>query len=179
MIYKINSLTNPSGATNSNFVIDSSRFKVDLEIELPLYGTAKDFEMVDTLGFTFKESISEDVESVLFRSYTSNGFPVDIDLQVYFTDSAYVKLDSMVIPNQLIIASATVNPLTGIVTAPYTKIYDATFTKARLENLKKVKHMILDAEAATYNGGTTDVKIYSDYRLDVKFGLQLQIKKKL
>ncbi len=177
LIYKVNSLSNPSGPTHTNFVIDSSRFKVDMEIDLPLWGTAKDFVLMDTIPFTMDPKISDDVESALLRTYNSNGFPIDINMQIYFVDTLYTKLDSLVIPNQLIIKSGNVNA-SGIVTSPTEKIYDAVVTKARLQKMKTTKYMLIKAMASTTYGGA-NVKIYSNYRLDVKMGLQVQIKKKI
>ena len=180
LIYKINSLTNPAGGvTHSNFVIDTSRFKVDMEIELPLWGTAMNFVLADTIPFEISETIPDEVESVLIRTYNSNGFPFDVDMQVYFVDSLYAKLDSLVIPNQLILNSATVNSTTGKVISPTATIYDGVLSKARLANLETSKFLLIKAIANTTNGGTTNVKIYSDYKIDVKLGLQVQVKAKI
>ncbi len=180
VIYKINSLSNPpSLPVQKNFVIDTSRFKVDLELDLPLYGTAKDFTLMDTLAFTMDSSISSNVVSALFRIYNSNGFPFDINMQAYFTDSLYHKLDSLIIPNQLILQSAIVSPTTGMVISPTQKTYDANVSQARFLHLKTSKHILLKAVAATTNGGNTNVKIYANYKLDVKLGVQVQIKTKI
>ncbi|MES2140708.1 MAG: hypothetical protein V4511_13450 [Bacteroidota bacterium] len=179
LIYKINSQTNPAGgSTHNNFVIDTSRFKVDMEIELPLWGTAMNFVLVDTMPFEISQTIPDEVESAMIRTYNSNGFPFDVDLQVYFVDSVYTKLDSLVIPNQLILRSATVNSTTGKVIAPTSSVYDGTLTKPRLLNLKTSKHLMIKAVANTTNNGTTNVKIYSDYKLDLKIGIQVQVNAK-
>lgn len=177
LIYKITSQTNPAGgSTHSNFVIDTSRFKADMEVDLPLYGTAMDFLLVDTLPFKITQTIPKEVESALIRTYNSNNFPFDVDMQVYFVDSVYTKLDSLVIPNQLVLKSGTVNSITGIVTSPTENIYDATLNKTRLDNLKTSKYLLIRALANTTNGGTTNVKIYSDYKINVKIGIQVQVK---
>jgi hypothetical protein len=177
--YQISSLTNPSGPSHNNFVLDSSYFKVDMEVKLPLWGTAKDFTLIDTLPITLDKSIPENIESALFRIYNSNGFPFDIAMQAYFTDTLYKKLDSLVIPNQLILQSATVNAVTGIVISPTPKTYDAVVNHARLLNLKNAKHVLLKAAVATTNGGKINVKIYSNYKIDVKLGMQLKLKAKI
>jgi hypothetical protein len=178
-IYKIDSKTNPAGSTHSNFILDSSRFKVDMEVLLPLWGTAKDFILIDTADFELGEDLTDEVESATIRTFNSNGFPMDVAMQVYFTDSLYTKLDSLIDPYQLILKSATVNPLTGKVTNPTNKIYDVMINHARVAKLKNAKHMLIKAVATTTSGGNVNVKIYSDYKIDVKLGLQAQIKKKL
>jgi hypothetical protein len=100
-------------------------------------------------------------------------------MQAYFTDSLYHKLDSLIIPNQLILQSAIVSPTTGMVISPTQKTYDANVSQARFLHLKTSKHILLKAVAATTNGGNTNVKIYANYKLDVKLGVQVQIKTKI
>ena len=180
LIYKITSQTNPAGGiTHSNFVIDTSRFKADMEVELPLWGTAMNFILQDTIPFEFSSTIPEEVDYALVRTFNSNGFPFDVDLQIYFVDSLYTKLDSLVIPNQLVLRSGMVSPITGKVTSPTSTIFDAVLTKPRLIHLKPAKNIILKAIANTANGGVTNVKIYSDYKIDFKLGLQVQVKAKI
>lgn len=178
-IYKIDSKTNPSGATHNNFILDTSRFKVDMEVQLPLYGTAKDFILIDTADFKLEENLTEEIESATIRTFNSNGFPIDVAMQVYFVDSTYKALDSLVNPYQLILKSAIVNPVTGKVVSPTEKIFDATITHERVNKLKRAKYLLIKATATTTSGGNTNVKIYANYKIDVKLGVQAQIKKKI
>ena len=178
-IYKIDSKTNPSGATHNNFILDTSRFKVDLEVQLPLWGTAKDFVLIDTADFKLEENLTSEVESATIRTFNSNGFPMDVAMQVYFADSTYKKLDSLVIPYQLILRSALVNPVTGKVVSPTEKIYDVSISGERVAKLKTAKYLLIKATATTTSGGNTNVKIYTNYKIDVKLGVQAQIKKKI
>lgn len=178
-IYKIDSKTNPGGATHNNFILDSSRFKVDMEVELPLWGTAKDFVLIDTAEFKMEENLATEIESATIRTYNSNGFPMDVAMQVYFADSLYKPIDSLVIPYQLILKSALVNPSTGKVVAPTEKVYDATLNQARASRLKNAKYLLIRANATTTSGGNTNVKIYANYKIDLKLGIQAQIRKKI
>ncbi len=178
-IYKIDSKTNPNGATHNNFVLDSSRFKVDMEVELPLWGTAKNFVLLDTAEFKMEEQLTDQIESATIRTYNSNGFPLDVAMQIYFTDSLYKKLDSLVLPYQLILKSAVVNPTTGKVVNPTEKVYDVLLTRERVNNLKTVSHILTKAVASTVSGGNTNIKIYSNYKIDLKIGIQAKLKKKL
>lgn len=179
IIYKIDSKTNPTGATHNNFILDTSRFKVDMEVQLPLWGTAKDFVLIDTADFKLEQNLTEEVESATIRTYNSNGFPMDIAMQVYFADSTYKKLDSLIIPYQLILKSAIVNPGTGKVVSPTEKIYDITLTQDRVRKLKTAKYLLIKANATTTSGGNTNVKIYANYKIDVKLGVQAKIRKKI
>ncbi len=175
IVYKINASTNPSGGNQNNFILDTSRYQMDVEFELPLYGTAKNFLLVDSIPFTFSSDIPDELVSGLIRTYNSNGFPIDIDLQVYFVDSLYNTLDSLVSPHQILLKSGNVDIATGRVTSATQTIFDATLTTARFNKLKKAKNLIIKGIANTTNLGNTNVKIYSDYKLDFKLGIQAQL----
>src|SRR3569832_1646182 len=141
-----------------------------MEVQLPLWGTAKDFVLIDTAEFKFEENLATEIESATIRTYNSNGFPIDIALQVYFADSLYKPIDSLVIPYQLILKSAIVNPITGKVVSPTEKVYDALLTQERARKLKTAKYLLIKANATTTSGGNTNVKIYANYKIDVKLG---------
>lgn len=176
IVYKLDAFTNIGGPTQNNFILDTSRFQMDVEFELPLYGTAKNFVLVDSMPFSFNEDVPDEVESGLIRTYNSNGFPIDINLQVYFVDSLYNTLDSLVSPSQILLKSGTVNATTGRVTSATPTTFDATINKARLLKLKNAKNIVIRGSASTTNSGTTDVKIYSDYTLGFKLGVQVQMR---
>ncbi len=179
-IYSGTGTSNPAGATHANFVLDSSRCKIAIEADLPLYGTASNFVLQDTIQFSPGSFVTSNVQSALFQIYTSNGMPIDVNMQIYFTDSLYHKLDSLVIPNQLIIRSGVLNAA-GIVIAPTQYTYRTTLTKARLAKLGNATHLLIKDVESTTNKGATNVKIYSNYRIDLKLGMEvlLQVQQKL
>lgn len=169
-VVDVDGLTNPAGGTSSNFVIDTNRLAVDVQVELPLYGRAWDFRLADTLDFEFGEDADMGmVEFMLFRVNTDNGFPVDGTMQVYFLDGGNNVLDSLLIPSQQVIAAAPVGPgpdyrVTGTVPARVETIIE----QPRLSNLEPTKRIVVVARLATITNGTEIVKIYSDYFLDVR-----------
>ena len=174
-IYSANGTSNPAGPTHKNFIIDTSVCKVYLEADLPLYGTASNFVLMDTVAFSPGSFVTSNIQSALFRIYSSNGMPIDVNMQIYFTDSLYKKLDSLIIPNQLILKSGVLNAA-GVVIAPTQNTFNAVVTKARLSNLANAKYVIIKNTESTTNGGSTNVKIYSNYKVDIKIGMEVQAK---
>lgn len=176
-IYNVQTLSNPNGVPASgsrNFVTDQSQFKVDMELNMPLYGGAWDFLFVDTMTFDLGENNLDNVNTLTLRNFVNNGFPFDVAMNIDFVDSAYVVKQTLN-PNATysdVIPSANINVSTGKVTSANQKTTDFTFNKTQLDNLKNVKYIILRAKGNTTNNGTTDVKIYSDYKLDVKMGIK-------
>lgn len=178
--YHVAGLSNPFGnpVTDQNFVIDSSRFGVDVEVELPMYGSAWDFQLQDTLDFSFGTDIDK-LEWVLFKINTLNGFPVDATMQIYFADSLYSIKDSLIVNSPLdqVISSGIVgSPPDYKVISPTHKYVSSLLSKERLAHLSTVKKLLVYCKLATVNNGLDIVKFYSDYNIDVKVGVQAQAK---
>ncbi|MBL0049651.1 MAG: hypothetical protein IPP32_16320 [Bacteroidetes bacterium] len=136
IIYNVASLTNPlSMPPQINFVDAGSKLKANVEVVLPMFGNAKDFTFEDTVKFKFQKV--DNIESILFRAFAVNDFPMGISMQVYFTDSMYHKIDSL-FQDVNVLPSATVSfpvnsPQTSV---PNQKTTDVTFNRARALALK-------------------------------------------
>ncbi len=168
--------TNPNGNVVKNFVEDVSRMAVEAKLELPFYGTANGFILQDTFDLDFGEDLSN-VEWLLFKVYTKNMFPIDGDIQLFFCDSNYVQLDSLLNPLEQTLVAATPGPAPDyIVTQPREKTVTQTIQGSRLNNLEITKHIIVRARLDTYNSATQLVKIYSYYKLGLRLSAQVQFK---
>ena len=182
IIYKVFSKSNPSGPPtppNTNFVLDSSNFKVDIEIQLPLWGTARGFTLQDTLE-NFSLPDAENIDFFLLRLHVENGYPCDVKVQVYFADENYSRLDSLItsaVPVILISADVDGN---GVVTGP-PKVKDLDFLieKERMAQLTAMKHVLVRGDAYSTNNAQTNVKIYANYRLFLKLGAKTKLHLKL
>jgi hypothetical protein len=178
IIYKLNSFSNTPLPSIRNFVIDSSQFTIDMNLYLPLHGRAFDFIFQDTLDFKF-DKISE-LDNVLIRTYINNGFPIDIYVQAYFvyhdtTTNVTNYLDSLVVPSQIFMRSANIDLASGRVTSPSSKTTDVVADRIRMARISSANKVLIRATGASTNNGTPNVKIYSDYTIEVKIGVQTQI----
>ncbi len=169
--------TNPLGnPLAQNFVIDTSRISLDVEAELPLYGSAWDFVLQDTIDFDMGGNVNN-LEWVKFKTNTLNGFPIDVIMQVYFADSANIKLDSMFVPAEQVINSGIIGPAPDYkVITPTHKASTVQINQDKLSHLGNTKKLIIHAHLSTANNGATVIKFYSDYDIDVKIGVQAQLK---
>jgi hypothetical protein len=184
-IFGIEGRSNPVGPPvppATNFMTDQSRFKIDMEVELPLEGFAYGFSIVDTLDFEFGENI-EEVEKVLFRINVENGFPVDLRMQMVFLDQFLIPVDTMLSIYSNLVASGSVGA-NGKVSSPTTKITDVTYNRARIENLNKAKYVIVRGESNTLNASGANpsnpiIKLYDDYFFNVRVGMKVEGRVKL
>jgi hypothetical protein len=173
VIYRVNAISNPAGNVIQNFVLDTSRLRINVEVELPLYGRAQDFSLIDTTAFELKDI--DNIESLTIRTDVTNGFPFEAGCQIYFLDENFMLLDSLLKPYQNIIPSAAIDA-SGKVTVPAHLTTDIVIEQSLLPNVLKSKNVVIKSTASTANNGTTHVKIYSDYRFAVKLGAKAKLK---
>ena len=165
--------TNPNGR-NVNFLLDTSRIAMDMHVELPFYGTADNFKIKDTVPFSYNDL--DNVEALTLRIALENGFPLESSIQLVFADSAMQSLDTLFTQNEVVIASGVVDPVTERVTIPGKKLHDIVFSPERISKILNAKHIFIVSSATTFNNGSTNVKIYNDYKLKVKIGAIAKMK---
>jgi len=169
----ITGMSNPSGAPASNFATALSRFDINAQVELPLYGKCN-IVLQDTTSATFGTDI-DNAEYIEFRLNTQNGFPAQAITQLFFVDSLYHVLDSLLTPEQEILGAALAGG------APDYRVYQSThaltdiiFVKSRIEGIKNTKRIIIRGKLATSQNGNQIVKFYNDYSLEVRLAARVK-----
>lgn len=163
------------GTVYTNFITDSSQFKIDMELDLPLEGTASNFVFQDTVPYSFDINNPDQIKSITVRAYIDNGFPIDVGMRLAFVDSAYNVIDELVNPvYQLVMPSASIGA-NGMVSSSTSSSHDFVIPTSVISQVKKVKHILIGAVANTINSGNTNVKIYNFYHLDVRIGVNVEL----
>ena len=170
-LYKVNATTSAGGAPGTLFVLDTSKIEVDLEVELPMHGSAFGFALEDTFDLQLN---LEAIQTMLLRVHITNGFPIDVDLQITLYDSEIDSAWPILTSAQTLLAAAPVGSDDRVSGTVYNTL-DIPFNEAQTEFMRRSNKMIVGANAATLSNGTTPVKIYSDYSLEVKIGFQAQL----
>jgi hypothetical protein len=108
----------------------------------------------------------------------TNGFPIGIDMQVYMLDSSKKIIDSVLVKGDGFLPAAPVNFATGRVINPAKSIVDVEFKQERIIHLKETTSLRIKGVMNTTknNGNPSPVKIFADYGLGVKLGIQAKIK---
>ncbi|HRZ41554.1 MAG TPA: hypothetical protein P5228_02505 [Bacteroidales bacterium] len=176
IIYGVEGVLNPSGLPQ-NFVLDSSHFEVNLEVEIPLEGYASGFTLQDTVEFELNEEI-EFIDWVMFRIFAESTFPVEAAVQVVFLDSNFTALDSLfAAPTALIPGAAPGPPPSYKSTVPNLKTIDISLPASRIANINgKTRYLQLGGTINTGGGGNQVVKIYTDNYLKMSVGAQAKLK---
>ncbi|MDP4240621.1 MAG: hypothetical protein Q8904_14255, partial [Bacteroidota bacterium] len=166
-----NAQTNPSGPGNLNFVTDKSMMTANMNIMLNFFASIQNFTFQDTLDFDLKDITK--LESLAFRINTTNGFPIGVKLQAYFTDNNYNVLDAMFtdpLPDFLKPATASGAPDYKTITPTSYQFPDIIYDQARINKIKYAKKIILKLVLNTPNSGP--VKIYDSYYFDTKIAVR-------
>lgn len=159
-------------STAQNVLQDTSKISFETSIEFKLFTAIDRLTLQDTLAFNMAGTEIDEIDYMMIRINTENGFPLNAFIQLYFTDDQYNVLDSLIYdPDTRIIAGAEVGlPPQLRVTKPATKLTDITMDKQRLEKILNATKMLLNAGLSTTNGELA--KIYDDYTLNIKMGVK-------
>ncbi|MEI7980958.1 MAG: hypothetical protein WCI71_04855 [Bacteroidota bacterium] len=172
---KSNPANNPA---YENFIFDTSRIAVDIKVVLPLFGKINGFYVEDTVKFDF--NIPDMASMIDFKVRTENHFPLDAEIQIYFADQNYHILDSLFNgSDHHILVAAPVGPAPDYRVIETPPIQPYTFSPSPfyaddLERMKQVRFLMIQAKLSTYQREL--VKIYADYKLDVKLAAKITLK---
>ena len=163
----------------NNFITDTSSLKINMHVEVPLYGHAYDIVLSDTVDLDLSDEDDSNIESAFLRVSAFNEMPLDANIQLLLTDESYTPIASLVpVDRTLLIKSSTVNGSGDLLSAG---VVDELIPIDR-DNIQKIfqaDYIIIRAQVATTkDSGASypDVKFKADYRMDVKLGLQAKLK---
>ena len=177
--YDIDAVPNPDQDTTiRGFSTDSSEFRVRVELELPIYGTASGFAVTDTFEADFKEY--ENVEFVEFKIISENGIPLEVLSQIYFVKSIpgggddVEILDSLFQIEERILEAAPVNA-EGETIGQETKTTFAKMNATRFNNIRTADKILVSSAFQTYSNGQQLVKVYADQKVELRMGMRVGI----
>jgi hypothetical protein len=173
---------NPAGndGSRNNYIFEESRFLGNLEIEVPLEFRINNLQFTDTVdnfmmnkdGNTDNPFNPEDFEFLRIRIDAENGFPLGVSLSLILHDST--SGDNLcVIDATNVLVPAPVDA-SGKVTAPAVSTADIDISREFWESINLADKIIFRFIMNTTDGGSKDVRIYSDYKIDFKAALILK-----
>ncbi len=177
--YQAEAQINKGLTSGSNFVLDSSKLKVKLNIEVPLWGSASGITLRDTLDLDLTNTETSQIESASLKLKLINQFPLDGDVQFILTDDKYNVLTTLLLPEQTHIVKGSTVDADGEMSAAGAYIGTITLDKSKVANIFNAKHVILLASlqtSRTAGGAAQDVKFMADYFLFVEAGILANLK---
>ncbi|MCF8379116.1 MAG: hypothetical protein K9H49_06025 [Bacteroidales bacterium] len=155
---------------NTNFVLDTSAIKIDLSLELELFGSAENFKIADTVDFNMNNL--DEIESLVFVVSVNNGFPINAEVQLEFVDSVYNVVQTLLQNNEMLMLAAPVSSAPDYkVIFPTNKVTEIEIIGEELKNLQMARKILITAILSTTSGQV--VKIYDDYDITLQLGAKI------
>lgn len=169
--YEAETVVNPDGDTGElNFVSDTSKIQVGIEIDMPLELKTSNLAFRDTMDMDLGDEIDDAENGTLYITST-NGFPFEISVDLIMYDSGNdLELDT-ISATLLKAASVTDGKVTDGDKTEYTEPVE--ILKRDMELLKQADKIIIVGSLTTTDDGTVAVKLYSDYTLDINLAMNL------
>lgn len=174
LYYAASARINKGLADGVDFMADTSKMRVALAAEVPLYGYASGITMLDTLKVDLGDADKSTVQSASLKIHAVNQMPLDVYAQLYLADKNYQIIDSLFKSNQTyLVKSASVTAagdLDKATTSDLTLILDPDkVAKIFTSNYLVVRSRLNTAKDA--NGSLLNVKFKSTYKLNLNVGL--------
>jgi hypothetical protein len=177
--YQTDARINPGLTSGNNFLLDSSRLKVKLNVDVPLWGSASGIVMKDTLDVDFENVKSSEVSKASLKLKLINQFPLDGNIQFVLTDAAYNVIGTLLLPEQTHVIKGSTVDSDGELQAAGAYLETIELDQAKIENLFDAEHIIITAGLQTSRnsaGAATDVKFMKDYFLSIEAGILATLK---
>ncbi|HHM20590.1 MAG TPA: hypothetical protein ENJ20_01085 [Bacteroidetes bacterium] len=171
--YKVSARMNPDTNTAlRGFISEESFYRIQVEVDLPLYGRASGFGVTD--GFDMDLTGFSGVSEVELKLIADNATPLQMVGQAYFVDGTGVILDSLYDSGPSVIVGAATVDNDGNVVTPATEISFVTFPAQRFEKIKQAEKIMLDAFFSTSDNGQLTVKAQAGQKAEIRMGLMVK-----
>lgn len=176
MFFAVTTSANPGVGKPENFVTDSSKLSITGEAEIPMDGRILSYGLSDTITDMELPDTTEDgyqeINLVTFKIETENGFPLDARIQGYFLDSNDVLIDTLFYNNENFANSGIIDG-SGKVVQSTKSFIETAVDKERYKKIMFAKTMVILGTMQTTDGGTTPVKIYNTYFINIQMGVKV------
>jgi hypothetical protein len=161
----------------TNFVIDTSKLKVKLHAELPIYGSASGIVLGDTFKLDFSNLKDSKIQSAILHSKVRNELPLDAYMQIYFTDDNFHVIDSVFSEGSTALIKGSTVTSSGNLKSAGEADLDISVGEAKLSNMLLSKKLIVKMSMNTSKASeNVQVKFKSSYKINLSLGLEAKLK---
>ena len=174
--YRISAQINPDGNTDiTGFLADTSSYTAQVNVELPLYGSAADFRLRDSFPVNLGDKYGE-ITAATLRITTDNEIPFDLSLTGTFVDAAGNALADLTEGERLVIGAAPADA-NGNASGSRQVTTDVPLSTETIEQIRMATALVLETSFSTSGGGAEPVRVLDRQRLRVRIGARLTAEK--
>lgn len=163
-------------STIVSFLTDSSFFKIQIFVEVPVIGSVKDFSTEGTYAVSLAEEL-EEIESIKegeIKLIIENGIPLEAKVQVNFLDESGVVLDSLFQEQRTIASGAPIDEK-GFTTGVQESINFIPITGKQIDAIQETASIQVKAIFNTSGSLKEPVHILDTQELRVRMGLRFSL----
>lgn len=157
------------------FITEENSAEVDLRTEIPLDFSARNLLYVDTFRLKAELPSSDLVEWAEFKLLTDNGMPLDLALQIYFMDSTYAILDSVISDGGQLVTAAPVDNM-GRANGASSNELTVRLTDTDYQIAATSEFLSYRLTLNSTDLGSVPVRLFSGDTLGLKLGLRTQLR---
>lgn len=177
--YQLSARINQGVTSGNNFLADTSKIKVKLEVEVPLYGHASAIQLSDTIKLDVGDIDESQIENASLKVNVNNELPLDAKIQFYLADDKFKVIDSLLTTSQTsLVKGSTVTSAGDLQTMGIVE-EEILLDDVKINKLFLAKNIIIKAQMNTSKSSTgqfPDVKFKSAYKMNVNLGLKANLK---
>lgn len=155
-------------STQYNWVRDTSRLTMDVDIEIPMVGRISGVTIRDEFSYDFSDF--ENIDNATFKLIIENRFPLAADIQLYYLDEFNNIIDSL-LPDEDRLFSPSIVDANGLSISSSTETNFFEMNSEKFERLKATRTVQIIVIFNTSDEGQTVVRFHEDDFLDLKMGL--------
>lgn len=177
--YQLSARINQGVTSGNNFLADTSKLKVKLEVEVPLYGHASAIQLADTIKLDVGDIDESQIENASLKVNVNNELPLDAKIQFYLTDDKFQVIDSLLAVSQTSLVKGSSVTSAGDLQSMGIVQEEIPLDNAKINKLFLAKNIIIKAQMNTskdLTGQFPDVKFKSAYKMNVNLGLKANLK---
>jgi hypothetical protein len=176
--YQVQMKINDGLTSGTNFCADTSKIKIKLTTEVPIFGKASGIVLTDTFDVDLSEMKESNLESATLHSKAINEMPLDANLQIYLADEAGIIMDSIFSSGQTPIIKGSKVTSGGDLSEAGVATLDLHLSSDKLETLFEAKKIIVKMTMGTSketNGDQVHVKFKSNYKINLTLGFEARL----
>lgn len=174
--FALNAVANPDGPpppNTTNFIKHDSRLDVAIDVLLPLRGYAQNLLFADTVETEINFDSYDEIDSLEFKVYTANGFPMGASAQVVFLNEMDEPLDSLFAGLTPLFDPAPLGANGAAIGKSEKRVF-AGLDNERSMNLDNTRKVVFRVLANTTN--STDeqfVRFQEECNMDIRIGVKI------
>ncbi len=177
--FQVSGRINKDLISGNNFMADTSKMRVKMKFELPLYGKASGISLSDTVELDLGDLDQSQIETAGIKAFITNELPLDANIQLTLTDANYAVLATLISPAQTNLVMGSTVDNNGLLQSPGTFNEVIELDPIKINKLFAAQYLIVSTDLNTSKntaGTQVDVKFLSTLKIDIKLGLQVKLK---